>query len=396
MVPSMKRLNTTKTILILSKQYWCIMSRLKLIAFRLGIVFLQIFYAGLKLLKSEKRYLFITKLAENPPLDFVVLKAALEEAQPDYQIVMLCRTMDNKFSYIFHMFKQMYYLATSEVVFLERSCLVVHVLRHKESLRVVQMWHALGNMKKFGYTSLDTEEGQPEKLAEAARMHEGYTDILISSFEFIDDYAEGFGVDPAIIREIPLPRVDLLKSNEYKKQKRDEILQAIPQLKTKRTILYCPTFRKDESKNTIHKIQDLINRIDFEKFNFVYKPHPLSKLVVKDERIIENEFSTFDMLFVADIVLSDYSTVIYEAGLLDLPVYLYAYDWEEYQGRREYNIDFEHEVPSFFDGHAEAIVVAIEEDRFDHGAFQEFVQRNIKLPRQGTCCDAIIKLVTHS
>ena len=39
----------------------------------------------------------------------------------------------------------------------------------------------------------------------------------------------------------------------------------------------------------------------------------------------------FDALFAADVIISDYSTVIYEAGLLGIPVYLYAYDWDTYR-----------------------------------------------------------------
>lgn len=76
------------------------------------------------------------------------------------------------------------------------------------------------------------------------------------------------------------------------------------------------------------------------------------------------------MLFVADYVISDYSTVIYEAGLLDLPVFLYAYDWPDYSKKRSLYIDPKRDIPTLFTDDAEAIVRAIEHDDFDHAAYQ--------------------------
>ena len=87
---------------------------------------------------------------------------------------------------------------------------------------------------------------------------------------------------------------------------------------------------------------------------------------------------------------------MYEAGLLQIPVLLYAYDWSEYHGKRSFNIDLEHGVPTLFTEDARAIIEAIESDAFDHDAFQAFVRRNIALPPCGTCteqlCERILAL----
>ena len=36
------------------------------------------------------------------------------------------------------------------------------------------------------------------------------------------------------------------------------------------------------------------------------------------------------MLYISDIVISDYSCIIYEAALLNIPLYFYTYDYEKY------------------------------------------------------------------
>ena len=57
------------------------------------------------------------------------------------------------------MLRQMYHAATSEIVVLDTYCIIISLLKQRKSLKVIQMWHALGAMKKFGYSILDKGEG---------------------------------------------------------------------------------------------------------------------------------------------------------------------------------------------------------------------------------------------
>ena len=372
------------------------MSQVKLLALQVGIGFLRLIYIFLKLLPVQNKYVFLSKLSYKPPLDFLLLSDALKKNDPRCKIVILCQPIDNRFKYVFHIFRQMYHLATSKAIFLERSCLAVHVLKHKKSLQVIQLWHALGSMKKFGYAILDTKEGQPHELAKVLKMHQGYTSILISSFSFLDDYLEGFNIDGSTVVEIPLPRADLLTDEEYRKQKRKEIIDEMPILGQKKNILYCPTFRKMKSPSTQKKMAELIERIDFDTYNFIYSPHPVSKVRIEDSRVIRSKRSSQELLFVADYVISDYSSIIYEAGLMGLPTYLYAYDWAEYRKGRLHNIDLTKDVPLLFIQNADKIVSAIEQDDFDFTKFNEFISDSVKMPKDKTCCEAIVDLVNDN
>ena len=76
-------------------------------------------------------------------------------------------------------------------------------------------------------------------------------------------------------------------------------------------------------------------------------------------------------------MITDYSTVMYEAGLMDIPVYLYAYDWDTYHEKRSFNIDLARDVPALFTNDATAIMTAIELGRFDSKAFAQFTESNI-------------------
>ena len=79
------------------------------------------------------------------------------------------------------MFKQMYHIATSKIVVLDGYCILISILKHKKDLKVIQLWHALGSLKKFGYSSLDKRDGRGKKIADLMNMHKNYSYILTSS-----------------------------------------------------------------------------------------------------------------------------------------------------------------------------------------------------------------------
>lgn len=123
------------------------------------------------------------------------------------------------------------------------------------------------------------------------------------------------------------------------------------------------------------------------------KCHPLDDLRINNPHVFQHYPSQYDMLFVADYVISDYSTVIYEAGLLDLPVFFYAYDWPDYSKKRSLYIDPKRDIPTLFTDDAEAIVRAIEHDDFDHAAYQAFIRRNVAIPEHGSCTARVVEHV---
>ena len=57
-------------------------------------------------------------------------------------------------------------------------CIPVSVLHHRKELRVVQVWHALGAIKKFGRQALSVPGGRDKELAERMGMHKHYDAVL--------------------------------------------------------------------------------------------------------------------------------------------------------------------------------------------------------------------------
>lgn len=373
---------------------------LKPLAIRIGIALLAAWYAFCRFFPTKRQIVCISRQSNYAPVDFCLIRDYFQQKHPDWRVAILAHTLESPIAYLPIMLRQIFYMATSRAVVLDSYCIAASLLGPRIKAPVVQIWHALGNMKKFGYTALDTGEGHSSATARLMHMHEGYDAVAVSSLSFAKDLAAGFNVEESILFEAPLPRTDLLTDPEHRQRQREAFSQTYPQTTQRRVIVYCPTFRKEQSSNEDAAMAALIDAVDLNRYSLVFKPHPVSKQTIDDPRVITVRGGDIDPLYSADYVISDYSTVMYEAGLLHVPVFLYAYDWNEYHEKRSFNIDFECDVPTLFTEDAHVIIQAIESDAFDHDAFQAFVRRNIALPPRGTCteqlCERILALAEKS
>lgn len=117
------------------------------ILIKAAISILNIIYAVFKLLPVKKKIVYVSRQSNSVPIDFYLIKSRMEEKLPDYKNVILAKTIDSgikaKVRYSLHMMLQMYHIATARIVILDTYCIVVSVLKQRESLLVVQIWHAL-------------------------------------------------------------------------------------------------------------------------------------------------------------------------------------------------------------------------------------------------------------
>lgn len=351
---------------------------------KVGIAFLNVIYFFIKLLPVKNKVVMISRQSNQPSIDFLLLKEALQKEDASVEVVLLCHTLDgglkssygDRIRYAFHMLRQMVEIATSKIVVLDTYCIVISLLKHRSSLKIIQMWHSIGTMKKFGYTALDTAEGTSSTIAKAMRMHEQYSYVLASSSAYQGDLAKGFNCSEDIIRIYPLPRVDRLTDVAFKAKMRQKIYEKYPELQEKQAILYVPTFRKNESmmQTYVDKLCDALK----ENQMLIVKLHPLSKITFTNPRALKDTaFSSFDMLFAADAVISDYSCIVYEAALLQIPLYFYNFDMQNYTGKRGLAIDYEKELPGLISKEPEKIMEAIETKLYDMDELKRFCKKYV-------------------
>lgn len=349
--------------------------------------FLNLIYALFKLLPVRDKVTLISRQSDSASEDFLMLKAEIEKQSPKTEVKILSKKLRKSpgalISYTGHIFVQMYHIATSKTVVLDSYCIAVSVLKQRRSLRVVQIWHAMGALKRVGLSILGEEEGSNPKLAKAMRMHRNYTHVLASGKACVKPFAEAFGCDEKSIVIGSLPRVDRLMSEEIKQRTIDKIFDIYQELKQakdcdKKIIVYAPTFRKHKDIST--EIEDLINTISSEERIIVIKKHPLMKLCIEDRPgvIIDDTFSTEEMLYIADYVIADYSAIVFEAALLNKPMCFYAFDLDEYMASRSFYLDYEKDMPGAICKDVDEVETVLKDFCFDLEAVRNFAHNYVE------------------
>lgn len=362
-----------------------------------GIFLLNIIYRIFWLFPVKGKVVFISRESNEPSVDIERITECMHKKAPRVQTVILCRMIDpgilGKLSYGFHMLTQMYHMATARVVILDTYCIAASVLKHRKSLKVVQMWHAVGCMKKFGYSILDMEEGRSRKVANAMHMHRNYDVIFASGKCCIPYLAEAYDCEEDKFIVQPLPRLDILTQPDEIEKSAEKLCRIYPQLREKKTILYVPTFRKHGDQDA--DIERLISAIDLQRYNFVVKYHPIvTNRKERTDVIVDSSYSSLEWMSVSDYVVTDYSAVVYEAAIAGKPIFFYAYDMDRYEAGRSFYVDYKSEMPGVIRQQAEEIFEAIEKEEYDLEKVKEFADRYIEeMPNYTEAAtDTILKL----
>lgn len=363
----------------------------------LGKFLLNVVYIFHKLCPIQRRIVFVSRQSDVPSEDILLLSEELRRQNKDVDVRILCKMIPKdlvgKLIYIFHMLTvQMHMFATAEVVILDGYCIAASVLKHKKELSIVQMWHAMGALKKFGYCVLGEAEGSSPVIARILKMHQNYDRIFVSSDICKELLAPAYRCTPDKMIVMPLPRTDLLTEQKYLEQARREIYAEYPQLKGKETILYAPTFRKGRKGERY--IQEMIQKVDYSKFNLVVELHPLMKeLFESGEAIIDEKFSSIRMTSVADYIITDYSAFVFEAALTEKPLYRYVPDSELYAEQRGFLIDIDSEFPGVQSSNAADILAAIENKEYSLEKVRKFARKYVC--SEGNCTKKMAEYILN-
>lgn len=356
---------------------------------------LNLIFALFKLLPVQNKVTFISRQSDHKTEDMGFLEKELRSKEPGLKLVFLCRKLEGSLShkglYCFHVFRQMYHIATSRVVVLDSYCIAISVLKQRKSLTVIQMWHALGSLKKFGLSIIGSGEGRSRGLAEAMAMHRNYTYVLTSGEACVTHFGEAFGYDESHIKVMSLPRVDKLTQPDFREASLKKIYEEYPGFKDKKVIVYAPTFRKD--RDISGQIDALAEKFDDSEYIFVLKKHPLMEVHCR-AALVDEKFTTLEMLFAADYVVCDYSAVIFEAAIIGKPMFFYAFDYDSYGANRDFYIDYMKEMPGFISGDAGELSAAIKEDRYDLEKIRKFAGRYVT--KQENCSADLADMILKS
>ena len=243
-------------------------------------------------------------------------------------------------------------LAKSKVVVVDDFSPVLNEVWEMKNRILIQLWHACGAFKTFGFSRLG-KDGGPIQIS---NNHRYYNYAIVSSDEIRRFYAEGFGIDVKNVKALGMPRTDDFFREDYKQEIRKKLYENYPQLKNKRVIMFAPTFRGNGAGSAYYPferfdVKSLLEglpddyMIIIKHHPFVEQKHPVDKAVEDRVMDLSADSEINDLLFITDILITDYSSVIFEASLLNIPMIFYAYDLEDYVVNRDFYYPFRNFVP---------------------------------------------------
>ena len=263
--------------------------------------------------------------------------------------------------------------ARCKCVFVTDNFDPLYAHKPNKGTKVIQLWHACGAFKKWGYSTLDLAWGGSREDMLRFPMHNTYTDVFVSAEEVIPCYAEAFGCDENIIKAFGTPRTDVFFDKAFVNGCRDEVMKKFPAIGNRKIILYAPTFRgnsPEESYNDQPLDFSLLKSTLGKDYALVLKLHPFTAKKYKLTQQQKDEFGDFvfdgsdcisieTALCAADFLVADYSSLIFEYALLDKPMIFYAYDLEKYKRDRSFYFEYESFVPGRIVTTNEEIVASI-------------------------------------
>lgn len=354
------------------------------------------FFASALKGKDEKLILFVANNHYEMPKEY---KALYDKAkQEGYKCICLYKfkggskvIFKNELSKIKSDLVFQKYYARAKTTFLYDYYLPAYANNVKKGSRLVQLWHGCGAFKKFGYALNNSSFGLSDNLLKKYKVHRNYTDIVASSEYIIPKYAEAFGVDEKTVKPVGVPRTDVYFDEEFVNGQKMVLLSKYPELADKKIILYAPTFRGNSFRESYNdKALDFIRlKEEFGKdYALLLKLHPhiaQSMVFTEEEQKALSDF-VYDVsksvlidtaLCCADILIADYSSLIFEYALLKRPMVFYAYDLEEYDSDRSFFYPYEELVPGKIAKDTEGLIKALKEAETDtdEKVLSEFTQR---------------------
>lgn len=349
-------------------------------------------YACSSALPIRKRVVFATNRTEQLSDNFKFIYEEMQSQNLEYQSVFLLKKMGfgviGRIKYLLHLLKATYYLATSEFFLIDDFYFPVYVVNLRKGTEVVQTWHACGAFKKFGYSILDKEYGADNNYVKYIPIHKNYSHVLVSAQEVVPCYAEAFNMEASNIRPLGIPRTDLFFKESLKEKSIQKVYQSFPELKGKKLVLYAPTFRgatqADMHMEIPFNLDQVLDALE-EGVILGLKMHPFVR-ELPDLSTYSNvvDLSTYpeinDLLLITDLLITDYSSIVFEYSLLERPMIFYAHDQEQYIKERDFYYEYETFIPGPLVQTTDELIQVLTSQSYDLKAVKTFKETFFDCP----------------
>jgi len=209
----------------------------------------------------------------------------------------------------------------------------------------IQLWHGPIGLKKI---EKDCEEHLNKYYVKAAKNDSKYIDLMVSNSKHFTNLANNSFWYKGRVEKFGTPKNDEIVNTKNHNEIIDIIRKKYNIKKEEKILLYAPTFRTNYSSKTydinLEQLIDELKKIYNCNYKVLVRLHPnssesyISKLINNKNIINVNSYPNINHLLIAsDILITDYSSIMFDIALLNKKVFIYASDIDEYD--REFYFD---------------------------------------------------------
>lgn len=307
----------------------------------------------------EQKIVFMENGNCPSPSNGYLIKTLREQNEYKILTIGLHRRAVSELEYYENAFEFIKEAATAKAIFLTTANDLLSWIDLRPETKLIQLWHGVGMFKKVGWSTVDKQFGNDLAVRKEYDQYRNYSYVTIAGKEqaWTFEDAMHIPVDSGVIVPVGISRTDVFYDEKYLNSVHRKLYETFPQIEGKKIILYAPTFRGSVrgAKAPDQLDIDAMGNALSDKYVLLIKHHGLAKDVPPIPEKWNNTFA-FDMgankilgieqlLAVADICISDYSSVAFEYAILERPLIFFAYDINDYLDARGMYYDYEEITP---------------------------------------------------
>lgn len=304
---------------------------------------------------------------------------------------------------IFYYFKSIYHLATSKTIIIDNYYGFLSAVRFKKNVECIQLWHAAGAIKKFGLEDQSNQLRSSRATKRFKKVYKQFHKTVVGSESMANIFSQAFNLNAENILRTGVPRTDLFYDKEKEFTVKEKLRIELPVIQEKKVILYVPTYRDHQIDRFDLKLDlNLLKQELGDEYIVLLRLHP----AIKNKSNYESEFPGFvydfssyldvnELLYITDILISDYSSIPFEYAIMNKPMVFYAYDLDEYTTDRGLWDNYQSMVPGKITKTTAEVISQIKTHDFNYEDIRKFAELWNEYSNGASCENLVNYILGH-
>lgn len=211
----------------------------------------------------------------------------------------------------------------------------------KKNTIYINTWHGAGT-KKIGNACSGRNDYDLSNVNIMLTQSEFENQIFIRDFKCL----------PESLHKIGFPRNDELF--HFTDNDRDRFREELSIPCGKKVILYAPTWRDSRDGGLSYRVEPPINIEKWRKalsdnFVLLFRMHPFTTIFNMQYDDFARDVSIYEnlnhILAVTDVLITDYSTIVYDSAVANIPFICFGFDYDRYFKERGFYFDLKAVYP---------------------------------------------------